>query len=83
MEIIFKSCDCLFTATVTDYYPESEGCRDEPPYPAYVEFSKLEVLDSENKPMLDVMPVWNLLKPEYIDQIESDCIAAIKAAGDE
>ena len=83
MEIIFKSCDCLFQATITDYYPEFAGNRDEPAYPAYVEFSKLEVLDSENKPMIDVMPVWNLLKPEYMDKIESDCISAIKAAQDD
>ena len=83
MEIIFKSCECLFKATVTDYSPESEGSRDEPPCAAYVEFSKLEVLDSNNAPMLDVMPVWDLLDPKYAVKIESDCIAAIKAARDE
>ena len=83
MEITFKSCDCLFTATVTDYYPESGGGRDEPPYPAYVEFSKLEVLGSNNNPIIDGMPVWDLLAPNYMQDIERDCIAAIKAAGDE
>ena len=83
MEIIFKSCDCLFQATITDYYPEFAGDSETAAYPAYVEFSKLEVLDSENKPMIDVMPVWNLLAPKYMGKIEADCIAAIKAAQDD
>jgi len=80
MEIIFKSCDCLFKATIESYAPESEGCRDEPPCAAYVEFSKLEVLGSNNNPIIDVMPVWDLLAPNYMQDIERDCIAAIKAA---
>ena len=83
MEITFKSCDCLFQETITEYYPEFDGDSETAAYPAYVEFSKLEVLDSENKPMIDVMPVWNLLAPKYMQSIEADCIAAIKAARDE
>jgi hypothetical protein len=83
VEITFKSCECLFKATVTSYASEHEGGWDEPPCAAYVEFSKLEVLDSNNVPMLDVMPVWDLLDPKYTVKIESDCIAAIKAAQDD
>ena len=83
MEITFKSCGSMLTAEVSEYYPEFEGNRDEAAYPAYVEFTKLHVLGSENQPVEELVRVWDWLNPEYQTRIEADCIAAIKAARDD
>jgi hypothetical protein len=59
MEITFKSCGAMMTAEIPEggYYPEFEGNRDEAAYPAYVEFTKLHVLGSENQPVQELVRV--------------------------